>query len=51
MKLRSSASLLFGGSFLAAGLCTAIADDGWWVWIPVALAVAVVTHAKSKFGI
>jgi hypothetical protein len=51
MKQHSPWSLVVAGALIVAGLCTVMVEGGWLVWIPVLLAVLVVSNLKHRLNV
>ena len=51
MKQRNPSSLIMVGSLIVAGLCTVMVEGGWLVWIPVLLAILVVSNLQRRINV
>jgi hypothetical protein len=51
MKQRNPRSLIMAGSLIVAVLCTVMVEGGWLVWIPVLLAILVVSNLQHSLKV
>jgi hypothetical protein len=51
MKQRNPSSLIMVGSLIVAGFSTVMVDGGWLVWIPVLVAILVVSNLQHRIKV
>ena len=51
MKQHNPTSLIVAGSLIVAALCSVTVEGGWLMWIPVLLAILVVSNLQHNLKV